>query len=130
MAEQVDSLGVMRQSPEYHAAHLAFARSTIVQRAAEGRPILDLMREYTADVGKACADEHAGAVEALRAIHHEAEYLVEGARIGEGSRLVGERIVKLAAPHIGGQSSPAGCPACSPDPKVARPPHTCSGEQS
>jgi hypothetical protein len=66
MADQVDSLGVMRQSPEYHAAHLAFARSTIVQRAAEGRPILDLMREYTADVGKACADEHAGAVEALR----------------------------------------------------------------
>lgn len=27
-------------------------------------------------------------------------------------------------------SPPSGCPACSPDPKTARPPHTCSGEQS
>lgn len=45
----------------------------------------------------------AGAVEALRAIHHDAKYLAEGAWTEEGSRLVGEKFVKLAAPFVGGQ---------------------------
>jgi hypothetical protein len=37
----------------------------------------------------------------------------------------------IAAVNAGrGQSSPAGCPACSRVPGVARPPHTCSGDQS
>src|SRR4051812_12738988 len=39
-------------------------------------------------------------------------------------------VARQALAAAGGQSSPPGCPACSPDPKIARPPHTCSGEQS
>jgi hypothetical protein len=60
-----DRLNVTRHSPEYHSAHLAFSRSTIVQAAAEGRPILDLLRTYTEDVKTAERDLHRGAVEAL-----------------------------------------------------------------
>lgn len=43
-------------SAQYHAAHLAFARATIVEAAATRQPILDLLREYTADVVQAERD--------------------------------------------------------------------------
>ena len=61
-------MSVTRHSPEYHSAHLAFSRSTITQAAAEGRPILDLLKTYTEDVKQAERDSHAGAVAALEQI--------------------------------------------------------------
>lgn len=50
-------------SPEYHEAHLAFARLHIVQRAVARLPILDELLAYTADVRKAEEDQHHATVE-------------------------------------------------------------------
>lgn len=44
-----------------------------------------------------------GAVDALAAIHDKAKYLAEGAWNAEGTRLVGEHIMRVASPHLGGQ---------------------------
>lgn len=46
----------MADSPEYHAAHLAFARASIVQSAARGQRILDLLKTYTEDVIRSVED--------------------------------------------------------------------------
>lgn len=46
----------MGDSPEYHAAHLAFARATIVREAFERRPILDRLKTYTEDVVRSVED--------------------------------------------------------------------------
>lgn len=76
------------------------------------------------------AEQLRGAVEAAREqikaliMAQSAAGYVETA----GWALLLDEIDKLPTP--GGQSSPAGCPACSPDPRTARPPHTCSEEQS
>lgn len=55
-------------SPEYHVAHLAFARADIVEAAANRQPILDRLRAYTADVVKAERDRHRGALDLLEAL--------------------------------------------------------------
>lgn len=49
-----------------------------------------------------------GAVEALAQIHDKAKYLAEGAWNAEGTRLVGEHIMRLASSHAGvsGTSEP------------------------
>lgn len=56
----------MGDSPEYHAAHLSFARAAIVEAAANREPILDRLRAYSDDVAKACRDEHDEIVDLLR----------------------------------------------------------------
>jgi hypothetical protein len=45
-----------RDSAEYRAAHLAFSRATIVEKAAHGERIYDLLLAYTEDVIKAERD--------------------------------------------------------------------------
>ena len=57
---------IERKSDEYHTAHLSFARAAIVEAAALGQPILDRLRDYTADVVKAERDRNQGAVSALQ----------------------------------------------------------------
>lgn len=44
------------QSQEYHDAHLALLRATIVEKAAHREPILGLLKAYTDDVRKAERD--------------------------------------------------------------------------
>lgn len=56
-------MGEVRESQQYHEAHLAFSRATIVKAAADRHPILDRLKTYTEDVIKAERDRHAGAVE-------------------------------------------------------------------
>jgi hypothetical protein len=69
------------------------------------------------------ADLHRGAVDRVRALriigpeHYDRE---EAARIESWNGAIN---AALAA--VRGQSSSAGCSACSPDLKTARPPHTC-----
>lgn len=53
------SVNAKRMSQEYHAAHLAFARMNIVETAARGGRILDLLKAYTYDVVKAESDRYA-----------------------------------------------------------------------
>jgi hypothetical protein len=48
-------------SPEFHATNLAFWRASIVSAAAAGEPILDLLKEYTAEVLRAERDRVANA---------------------------------------------------------------------
>jgi hypothetical protein len=69
-----------------------------------------------------------GAVDLLRKL---AEHDSKGDRVRAAAAFYGfkQQATQLLA-RLGGQPSPAGCPACSPDPKTARPPRTCSGEQS
>jgi hypothetical protein len=71
-------------------------------------------------------EQHRGAVEErdrLRALLDK-----HGLRVGDdGESLVYANPSGATLRNLGEQSSPAGC---SLDPKVARPPHTCSGEQS
>jgi hypothetical protein len=54
----------MRQTQEYHEAHLAFARAEIVTAAAQGERVAHLLRAYTADV--ICAERDRQADEAER----------------------------------------------------------------
>jgi hypothetical protein len=51
-------------SPEYHAAHLAFARAGIVQAAADRKPILDMLLVYSNDVARAERDRIVGLIRA------------------------------------------------------------------
>ena len=57
------------RSPEYHSAHLAFSRAAIVARAADGRPILDLLLRYTEDVREAERDRATQRTESVGSKH-------------------------------------------------------------
>lgn len=46
----------MAESPEYHSAHLAFARAEIIATAAAGQPLFDRLHVYTADVVRSVED--------------------------------------------------------------------------
>jgi hypothetical protein len=59
-------MSVARYSQAYHETSLAFARATIVEMAAKGQPILELLRAYTADVVRAEDDRNEGSVGAER----------------------------------------------------------------
>jgi hypothetical protein len=67
------------------------AEGTSYYRGADGAEVASL-REQLRE-----------AVEALAQIHDKAKYLAESAWNEEGTRLVGERIMRLASPHVGGQ---------------------------
>lgn len=74
-------------SPEYHAAHLAFARAEIVRAAADREPILDLLQVYYDDIARAERDRIVGLIRA------------EAARIAEsgGADCPGARCFRRAA---------------------------------
>jgi hypothetical protein len=125
MADQVSRVGLIEHRCRAHAS-VETGDCAVCLRISRDK-LAELADELVIERNEA-REQHQGAVEDCRKLR-EALTVIRDA-LEPDDPIFAIAAGALAFTTDRGQSSAAGCPACSPDPKIVRPPHTCSGEQS